>query len=232
MDYTVHGILQARILELVAFSFYKGSSNPWIEPRSLALQADSVPWATREALERLGVKGSHIFSWSIAVYLWGKFFLGSKARNEFIWVLKKNRSEKDNYDTVIMFVLCGGDWWGVGEHVLRTQCSKFVMWLTVGRFVVGVQSLSPIWLFVTTWTVVCQTFLSFTISWSLLRFTCIESVMLSNHEPLSSPSPFAFNLSHHQGLFQWAGSSHLVAKVLELQLQHQSSQWIFRVDSL
>ena len=45
--------------------------------------------------------------------------------------------------------------------------------------------------------------------------------------PLSSPSPPAFNFSQHQGLFQWVGSSHLVAKVLELQLQLESFQWIF-----
>ena len=45
---------------------------------------------------------------------------------------------------------------------------------------------------------------------------------------LSSPSPLALNLSLHQGLFQWVRSSHQVAKVLELQLQHQSFQWIFR----
>ena len=44
---------------------------------------------------------------------------------------------------------------------------------------------------------------------------------------LSSPSP-AFNLSQHQGLFQWVRSSYQVAKVLELQLQLQSFQWIFR----
>ena len=50
--------------------------------------------------------------------------------------------------------------------------------------------------------------------------------------PLSSPSPPAFNLSLHQGLFQWVSSSHQVAKVLELQLQHQSFQWIFRTDFL
>ena len=48
--------------------------------------------------------------------------------------------------------------------------------------------------------------------------------------PLSSPSPPAFNLSQHQGLFQRVSSSHQVAKVLEL--QHQSFQWIFRVDFL
>ena len=50
--------------------------------------------------------------------------------------------------------------------------------------------------------------------------------------PPSSPSPPAFNLSHRQGLFQWVRSSHQVAKVLELQLQHQSFQWIFTVDFL
>ena len=42
--------------------------------------------------------------------------------------------------------------------------------------------------------------------------------------PLSSPSPPAFNLSQHQGLFQWFTSLHQVAKVLEFQLQHQSFQ--------
>ena len=40
--------------------------------------------------------------------------------------------------------------------------------------------------------------------------------------PLSSPSPPVFNLSQHQGLFQWVGSSHQLAQVLEFQLQHQS----------
>ena len=49
--------------------------------------------------------------------------------------------------------------------------------------------------------------------------------------PLSSPSP-AFNLSQHQGLFQWVSSSHQVAKLLEFQLQHQSFQWIFRTHRL
>ena len=50
--------------------------------------------------------------------------------------------------------------------------------------------------------------------------------------PLLSPSPPTFNLSQHQGLFQWVSFSHQVAKVFEFQLQHQSFQWIFRVDFL
>ena len=43
MDYTVHGILPARIPEWVAFPFSRGSPNPGIEPRSPALQPDSLP---------------------------------------------------------------------------------------------------------------------------------------------------------------------------------------------
>ena len=39
--------------------------------------------------------------------------------------------------------------------------------------------------------------------------------------PLSSRSPPAFNLSQHQGLYQWVSSSHQAAQVLEFQLQHQ-----------
>ena len=64
--------------------------------------------------------------------------------------------------------------------------------------------------------------LSFTISQSLLKFMPIESVIPSHH--LSSPSPPALSLSQHQGLSQCVGSSHQVAQVLELQLQHQSFQ--------
>ena len=50
--------------------------------------------------------------------------------------------------------------------------------------------------------------------------------------PLLSPSSPAFYLSQYQGLFRWVSSSHWVAKVLELQLQHLSFQWIFRTDFL
>ena len=43
MDYIVHGILQARILEWVPFAFPGDLPNLGIEPRSTALQADSLP---------------------------------------------------------------------------------------------------------------------------------------------------------------------------------------------
>ena len=77
-------------------------------------------------------------------------------------------------------------------------------------------------------------FTSFTISPSLLKLMSIESVMSSKHLVLCRPpsSPPAFNLSQHQVLFQWVSSSNQVAKALELQLQHQSFQWMFRIDFL
>ena len=46
-------------------------------------------------------------------------------------------------------------------------------------------------------------------------------------QPQQPPSPPALNISQHQGLFQWVGSSYYVAKVLEFQLQHQSSNEIY-----
>ena len=54
-------------------------------------------------------------------------------------------------------------------------------------FVVAVQLLSCIQLFVTLWTAACHAPLSFTISWSFLKFMSIESVMLSNHFILWHP---------------------------------------------
>ena len=41
--------------------------------------------------------------------------------------------------------------------------------------------------------------------------------------PLLSPSPFAFNLSQHQGLFQWVNSSPQVAQVLEFHFSISTS---------
>ena len=71
---------------------------------------------------------------------------------------------------------------------------------------------------------------------SLLEFaeTHVHWVMMpSNHLILCRPLlllPSIF--PQHQGLFQWVGSLCKVAKVLELQLQHWSFQWISKVDML
>ena len=52
---------------------------------------------------------------------------------------------------------------------------------------VVVQSLSRVQLFVTPWAAACQVFLSFTISWSLLKLMSIRSVMTCNHLILCRP---------------------------------------------
>ena len=80
------------------------------------------------------------------------------------------------------------------------------------------------------WTAACQTSLSITNSWSLLKLMSIKSgSAIQPSHSLVSPSP-AFNLSQHWGLFKWVSSLHQVAKILEF--QHQSFQWIFRTDFL
>ena len=55
MDWTVHGILQVRILEWAAFPFSRGSFQPGIEPRSPALLADSLLAELQGKPENIGV---------------------------------------------------------------------------------------------------------------------------------------------------------------------------------
>ena len=97
-------------------------------------------------------------------------------------------------------------------------------------FKASVQLLSHVQL--TLWTAAHQASWSIANSWSLLKLMPIKSVMPSNQLNLCRPFSSTFCLSQHQGLFQWVSSSNQVAKLLELQLQHQSLQWIFRTNFL
>jgi len=110
--------------------------------------------------------------------------------------------------------------------------SVVIIRVTEKWYISSVQSLSHVWLFETHGLqharLPCP---------SPTPRACSNSCPLSRwyHSTISSsvvPSPPAFNLSQHQGLFQWVGSSHQVAKVLEFELQHQSFQWIFSTDCL
>ena len=51
-----------------------------------------------------------------------------------------------------------------------------VLWIVVAV----VQLLSHVWLFVIPWTAACQDSMFSTVSWSLFKFMCIESMMVSN----------------------------------------------------
>ena len=94
--------------------------------------------------------------------------------------------------------------------------------------VVVVQFLSCVWLFVTPWTAAHQASCP-----SLSPGICSNSFhwvgdAIQPSYPLLSPSPPSLSLSSTRAL-QWVSSSHQVVKLLYLQLQHQSFQWICRV---
>ena len=74
-----------------------------------------------------------------------------------------------------------------GKESLNMGFTWWILWILI----IVVQSVSHVWFSVTPWTVGCLAPLSFTISWSLLRFMSIELVMLSNHLFLCCP------LLHH-----------------------------------
>ena len=95
----------------------------------------------------------------------------------------------------------------------------------------SVQSLSRVRLFATPWIAARQASLSPTprVHWDSCPSSqwCYPAISSSVVPFSSCPNP-----SQHQGLFQGVSSSHLAAKVLEFQLQHQSFQWILRTDFL
>ena len=85
----------------------------------------------------------------------------------------------------------------------------------------SVQSLSRVRLFVTPWTAAHQASLSIINSWSSLKLMSIESVMPSNRLTLCRPLLLLPSIFPRIKVF--STESVLRSKVLELQLQHQSS---------
>ena len=84
-------------------------------------------------------------------------------------------------------------------------------WLLQFFFFQSVQSLSLVQLFVTPWTAACQASLFLLPQLPQTHVLWVGDAIQTSY-PLSSSSLPAFNLSQHQGLFHWVGSSHLVAK--------------------
>ena len=85
-----------------------------------------------------------------------------------IQLVNKVRLVSQHSDSVICMCVC------VCIH-MYTLSDSFPL------FVVVVQLLSCVQIFVTAWTAAHQAPLSFTISWSLLKFMSLDSVMLSYH---------------------------------------------------
>ena len=94
-----------------------------------------------------------------------------------------------------------------------------------------VQSLSHVLLFATPWNAAGFPFLHHLLDFARTHVHWVGNA-IQPFCPLPSRSPPAFSLSQHQSLFQWVSSLLQVVKVLKLQLQHQSFQWIFRTNFL
>ena len=73
------------------------------------------------------------------------------------------------------------------HYTVVLESTKFHIWNIYLLFIIVVQLLSHVQLFVTPWTPALQTSLSFTISWSLLKLLSVESLMPSNHIILCHP---------------------------------------------
>ena len=117
----------------------------------------------------------------------------------------------------------------VCHEVMGLDAMILVFWMLSFKPALSLSSFSQfscVRLFVTPWTAAHQASLSITNSWSLLRLISIELVMPSNHL-ISS-----FCLQSLPASGKWVSSLHQVAKILALQLKHQSFKWIFRVDIL
>ena len=152
-----------------------------------------------------------------------------------MWNLKNKAMKTDSNRRVVARRSAMNRWRGLKgkppvikwiSHRDRTHSAKNMLnnititldediWL-LGLFVVVVQSLSCIQLFVTPWTAAHQASLPFTISQSLLKLISVESVMPSNHLILCCPLLLLPSIPQQQGLSRWVSSSHQAARVLEL----------------
>ena len=208
-------------------------------------------------LEKEIATHSRILAWTIP---WtedpgGLQSLGSQ-RVRHDWVTELNWTELNTYLHIILsvcyyffltfpslffgFLTFFGDFWYVDgtilEKIMPTEL-KFSGFIANGIFSVSLHQFSSV---AQSCPILCNPVDCSTpglpVHHQLLEFT-------ENHvhwvgdtiqpsQPSLSPSPPALNLSQHQGLFKWVSTSHQMAKILEFQLQHQSSNWTPRTDLL
>ena len=87
---SIHGIFQARILELVAISFSRRSSRPrdWTRVSHVVGRHFTV-WATREIwdLHFITTKGRHGLQWTVACFL-----INTKTENHSTWKIQTTNS--------------------------------------------------------------------------------------------------------------------------------------------
>ena len=192
MDYTVHGILQVRGLEWVAFPFSRGFFQPRDQIQVSAWQTNTLPAKPQGKPKNTGM---------------GSLSLLCKFRKKYFWSIV-------DLQCCISF-RCTAKWISyIYTHI--SILSNILFPLYNIQFSSVAQSCSTI-----CHPMNCST-PSLPVHHQLPEFTQTHIHRVSDaiqpFHPLSSPSPPAPNPSQVQSLFQWVNSSHEVAKVLEFQL--------------
>ena len=127
---------------------------------------------------------------------------------------QSGRSAWDPFPSCLGLQICFSDMTRNFPELIKSGCwskPNLVMYSLLFLFSFqfsSVQLLSRVRPFVTPWTAARQAFLSITNSQSLLKLHQVHQVSdaIKPSHPLLSPSPPAFSLSQHQGLFQWVSS--------------------------
>ena len=204
MDHTVHGILQVRGLEWVAFPFSRGFFQPRDQIQVSAWQANTLPAKPQGKPKNTGM---------------GSLSLLCKFRKKYFWSIV-------DLQCCISF-RCTAKWISyIYIHIYPFFLTFFFPCTTFS----SVQSLSCVRLFATPWIAAHQASQSFTNPRSSLRLTSIESVMSYSHLilcrpllllPQSLPASESFPVSQ---LFAWGGQSTGVSALASF-LPKKSQGW-------
>ena len=93
-SHTIHGILQAQILEWVPFPPSEDLPKPAVKPRSPTLQADSLPAELQGKPENTGVGGLSLLQW---IFLTQELNLGLLPCKRILYQLNIGYISKDDF---------------------------------------------------------------------------------------------------------------------------------------
>ena len=191
---SIHGIFQARVLEWIAISFFRGSSWPrdWTQVSLIAGRCFTI-WAIREGPWEI----QFILYFNVIVYMRGCLNCFSHVQ---LFVTLWNVAHYDPLSmgilqAIILAWIAMPSFQGLFLTQGLNPCLLCLLHWQAGSLplvphrkpsytlciISSVQSLGHVRLFVTPWIAARQASLSITNSWSSLKVTYIESVMPSSH---------------------------------------------------
>ena len=183
-------LVGGQLLQTVWFFFFFliGGKLPYNVMLVSAIQLESA-WSNSEREKQI----SHINT-----YIWNLTCLLSKLSSSSLSAKPRDTAPMKVQEPSVLNTICKNLFLFSFFGVFR----MLKIFLKLNKHFSSVQSLSRVWLFVTPWTAAHQASLSITSSWTLLKLTCIKSVMPSNHLILCHLlTPPTLSLSQHQGLF-------------------------------